>query len=91
MGSLQAAILGLFTVADVQGNGDIARGELMRYFAEAAWYPTALLPSQGVLWAAVDDQSAEATLKDGSVEVTLLFRFDGHGLIRSVHADARGS
>ena len=46
VGTLHAALLGFFTVAEVQGCGEIARGELMRYFAEAVWYPTALLPSQ---------------------------------------------
>lgn len=90
-GTLHAAILGLFTVAEVQGGGEIARGELMRYFAEMAWYPTALLPSQGVHWAAVDDRAAKATLVDGSIELTLLFRFDDAGRITSVHADARGA
>ena len=91
VGTLHAAMLGLFTVADVQGGGEIARGELMRYFAEAVWYPTALLPSQGVRWNAVDDSSANATLVDDPVTLTLLFRFDEAGLITSVHADARGS
>ncbi len=90
-GTLHAALLGLFTVAEVQGDGEIARGELMRYFAEMAWYPTALLPSQGVRWTAVDDRSANATLVDGPISLTLLFRFDDAGLITSVHADARGS
>ena len=91
VGTLHAAMLGLFTVAEVQGGGEIARGELMRYFAEMPWYPTALLPSQGVRWAAVDDRSANATLVDGPISLTLLFRFDDAGLITSVHADARGS
>ena len=90
-GRLHAAMLGLFTVADVQGSGEIARGELMRYFAEAIWYPTALLPSQGVRWQAVDERSANATLVAGPITLTLLFKFDGAGLITSVHADARGS
>jgi hypothetical protein len=44
-GLLHAAILSVFTVARVGGGGEIARGEFMRFFAEAAWYPTALLPS----------------------------------------------
>ena len=90
-GTLRAALLGLFTVAEVQGGGEIARGELMRYFAEMAWYPTALLPSQGVLWDAVDDHSANATLADGPIGLTLLFTFDDAGLISGIHADARGS
>ncbi|MEO8484314.1 MAG: DUF6544 family protein [Acidobacteriota bacterium] len=91
VGTLHAAMLGLFTVAEVHGGGEIARGEMMRYFAEMAWYPTALLPSQRVRWAAVDDRSANATLVDGPIALTLLFRFDDAGLISSVHADARGS
>jgi len=89
VGTLHAALLGLFTVAEVQGGGEIARGELMRYFAEMPWYPTALLPSQGVRWEAVDDRSAKATLVDGPITLTLLFRFDTAGLMTSVHADAR--
>ncbi|MEO5737351.1 MAG: DUF6544 family protein, partial [Variovorax sp.] len=91
VGTLHAAMLGLFTVAQTQGGGEIARGELMRYFAEMAWYPTALLPSQGVRWEAVDERSANATLADGAITSTLLFRFDEDGLIMSVHADARGA
>ena len=91
VGTLHAAMLGLFTVAEVHGGGEIARGELMRYFAEMVWYPTSLLPSQGMRWAAVDDHSANATLVDGPISLTLLFKFDETGLISSVHADARGS
>ena len=91
VGTLHAAMLGLFTVADVQGGGEIARGELMRYFAEAIWYPTALLPSQGVHWTAVDESSANATLVDGPINLTLKFRFDEAGFVTWVHADARGA
>jgi hypothetical protein len=89
-GRMRASMLGLFTVAKVEGQGGIANAELMRYFAEAVWYPTALLPSQGVRWNAVDAQSATATLIDGPLTLTLLFRFNETGVIDSVHADARG-
>ena len=44
---------------------EIAQGEIMRFLAEAAWYPTALLPNQGVQWKAKDGFSAKATLKNG--------------------------
>ena len=67
------------------------RHPLLCYFAEAIWYPTALLPSQGVRWTAVDDSSANATLVDGPINLSLKFRFDDAGLISSVHADARGA
>jgi hypothetical protein len=90
-GLLHAAIQGLFTVAEVEGEGEIARGEFMRWLAEAAWYPTALLPSQGVRWEAVDEHSANAMLVDGPLTLTLLFRFDDSGLIGSFRAEARGA
>lgn len=88
-GILYAAILGLIPVAKARGTSEAAQGELMRFLAEAVWYPTALLPSQGVRWEAEDERSARATLDDGDVSVTLLFRFDAEGLIDSVHAEAR--
>lgn len=90
-GLLKASLQGVFTMASLHGGGDIARGEFMRWFAEAAWYPTALLPSQGVRWEAVDDRSANATLTDGSITLTLLFRFDEAGPIASFRAEARSA
>ena len=59
-GILHAALLGLVPLVNLRGTGEVAQGELMRFFAEAAWYPTALLPSQGVRWEAVDDRAARA-------------------------------
>jgi len=89
-GILRAEVYGLVSQANLRGRGELARGELMRYLAEGAWYPTALLPSQGVAWTAVDDRSARATLQDGVNSVTLLFRFGEDGPIDSIRAEARG-
>jgi hypothetical protein len=89
-GILHASMLGLVSVADLRGEGELAEGELMRYFAEATWYPTALLPSQGVAWEAVDDRSAYGTLTDGDTEITMLFTFDDQNLVKTVRAEARG-
>jgi hypothetical protein len=87
---LRATLFGLVSLANLHGTPEIAQGELMRFLAEAAWYPTALLPSHGVQWKATDDFSARATLKDGETELTLLFCFDENGLIEWVRAEARG-
>jgi len=89
-GILHASLFGLVPLANLRGTPEMAKGELMRFLAEAAWYPTALLPGQGVQWAAVDNTSARATLKDGETTVTLLFRFNEKALIESVYAEARG-
>jgi len=94
-GILHPAVLGLVSLTDLRGTdpepGGVAHGEFMRFVAEAAWYPTALLPSQGARWTAVDEHSAQVVLADGAVGISLLLRFDpGTGLIDSVHAEARG-
>ena len=91
IGILEPSLMGLYALAGVRGAGEIARGELMRYLAEASWYPTALLPSQGVRWDAVDDHSANATLTDGALSVTMRVAFDSAGLIESARFEARGA
>jgi len=90
-GILHPAILGLFSLAVQVDKHAMAQGEFIRYFAEAAWYPTALLPSQGVHWEAVDERSALATLVDGEQSATMLVRFDSAGLIESERFEARGA
>jgi len=90
-GILHGSLFGLVSVVRIRGTPEIAHGELLRFFAEAAWYPTALLPSQGVQWAAVDDHSATATLRDGDTSATLLFRFNADDMIDSGRAEARGA
>src|SRR5215216_7590512 len=89
-GILHASLLGLFPLVDMRGGGDVAEGELMRFFAEAAWYPTALLPSQGVRWKAVDAHSANATLTEGDRTIIMLFTFNEQDLFDTVRAVARG-
>ncbi|KGF73979.1 hypothetical protein DO97_00075 [Neosynechococcus sphagnicola sy1] len=88
-GSLHASLLGLFTVANMHGEPENNQGELLRFFAETTWYPTALLPSQGVRWEAIDDNSARATLTDGATTVSLVFQFNAEGTISTMRAEAR--
>ena len=91
VGTLQPSVFGLIDVGGSQGNSDIARGELIRYFAESVWYPTVLLPSQGVQWKAVDDQSAQATLSDGPLTVSLLFTFNADGWVERISSTERSA
>ena len=91
VGSLQPSVFGLIDVGGSQGNADIARGELIRYFAESVWYPTVLLPSQGVQWKPVDEHSAQATLTDGALTVSLLFAFDADGMVERISSTERSA
>jgi hypothetical protein len=88
-GLLHATLLGLIPLAKLQGTPEVAQGELLRFLAEAAWYPTALLPSQGVSWEAINDRSAHASLTDGETTVTLEFRFDEDHLIEGIYTPSR--
>ena len=89
-GALKVAIFGLIPVANFPANPELSKAELMRFFAEAAWYPTALLPSQGVVWQGINEKSAVATMTDGNITVELRFGFSDSGLIDTVRADSRG-
>jgi hypothetical protein len=88
-GSMRGAVLGLVTVVAVEGKPHIAAAALQRYLGEAAWVPTALLPSQGVTWTAIDDSTARATITAGATPAKLEFRFGPDGLIASVFAPDR--
>jgi hypothetical protein len=99
-GILHAALFGLVTVTEMRGTPAAAEGELLRYLAEAPWYPTALLPSQGAEWEevasgdpeadAAEQTAARVTIRDGETAASVLVRFNDEGLIASVYADARG-
>lgn len=89
-GILEPAILGLFTLVKLTDRGEVARGELMRFMAEAAWYPTALLPSQGMQWEPIDANSARATLVDGEIRLSMTFHFGADGLLDTIRTESRG-
>lgn len=89
-GSMYGTVMGVVPVVNVQGTPEIAAGALVRYLAEAVWMPTALLPSQGVSWAALDDTSARATLTAGGTTVSLDFFFGADGLVERIYTPARG-
>lgn len=89
-GLLHAALFGLFTLVDDRDADELARGELMRFVAEAPLYPTALLPAPGVVWSAVDAHTADLRFSDHHLSVTLRFTFSADGLIETVTVPARG-
>lgn len=88
-GSMRGAVLGLMTVMDKAGTPEMARASLQRYLAEATWFPTALLPTQGVRWTAIDDTRALATLCVGNTAASAEFRFDAEGRPASIFVPDR--
>lgn len=86
---LTAKLFGLITVMESPDSPELAEGELIRFLAEAPWYPTALVPSSALSWAPIDDTSARLTLADRDISVSLVVRFGDDGLIESVYSDGR--
>jgi len=75
-----SAAVSLWGVVPLDGTGtspELVEAELQRYLAEAVWYPTALLPREGVQWEPVDNRTAKATVECGGVSASLAFVFDG--------------
>lgn len=85
-GSMQGSALGIVPVVEASSAPELNAGALLRYLAEAAWVPPALLPSERLRWEPVDDRHAKATLTDGSVTVSAVFEFNGSGDIVGVSA-----
>lgn len=74
-GSLTVRLLGTLPIQ--QGSGPAYnQGEMLRWLAEAAWFPTSLLPGGRVVWSPVDDHSATLTLTDHGLTVSCLMCFN---------------
>ncbi|MBK6489842.1 MAG: hypothetical protein IPF98_23965 [Gemmatimonadetes bacterium] len=86
-GRMVGTVAGVVTVVNQQGTPGMGEASLLRYLAEAAWFPTALLPSEGVQWTAVDDRTARATLTDRNHTVTMEVYFGSGGEMARVSAN----
>lgn len=86
-GVLDARVLSALQVANAGPNPEMNESELLRYLAEAVWFPTALLPNRGVEWESVDSTAARATLAHRDLTVSAVFRFGDDGLVERVTAD----
>lgn len=89
MGSGRVQLMSALTIASDSSKPELNSGALHRYLAEAVWYPTALLPSAGVQWRAIDDRKALATVTDLETTVSLEFRFSAAGEVVAVHTPRR--
>jgi hypothetical protein len=88
-GSMTAALLGLVKVVDERDREELDAGALQRYLAEAVWFPTALLPGQGIDWTAIDDSHARAMLHDRGTTVSLEFEFAPTGEVIGMYTPRR--
>lgn len=88
-GTGRISVMSVLPVGEDRDNPQLNSGALHRYLAEAAWFPTALLPQSGVHWSAMDAHRAVATLAMNGVSVSLEFRFNERHEIESIYTPAR--
>jgi hypothetical protein len=85
-GTSEANIAGIFPLGRQRGTPEVTSASLLRYLAEAPWYPTALLPSEHLRWSHVDAMTARATLTDRGTTVWADFTFGSNGDVRRIAA-----
>jgi hypothetical protein len=73
-GKLQAKLLSRFKVAEASGP-ETDQGELLRYLAECALFPTVFL-SPYLEWESIDARTAKVTLRLSSLNVSAWLHFD---------------
>jgi hypothetical protein len=88
-GLTQAKLMSLLPMADASGRRELDAGALHRYLAEAAWFPTALLPGAGVQWKAIDHRAALASVSDCGLTVSLQFHFNEDNEIARIYTPGR--
>lgn len=88
-GLMRVTLFYLFDLVRLKDKKELSEASLQRYLAEAVWFPTALLPSNGVVWESIDKTKAKATISNKETTVSLEFRFDGEGYITSVYSPNR--
>ncbi len=89
-GSMTAKIFGTFTVMNADNNNEkLAQGALLRFLAESAWLPTALLPRENLRWEPIDENRSRAVLTDFGIMVSLEFTFGERGEITGIFSPGR--
>ncbi len=84
-GELRVRLFGLLPVARVSGSPEVTRGELMRYLAELAWAPHAILANSELRWRR--EAADRLIVSVGAAQVTLLL--DDRGRVAATYAPDR--
>ena len=94
-GAMRATVAGLVPIVNQHGTTEIAAACLQRFLAEAVWLPTALLPTDGLSWLAIDHSTSRVMLTDHGTTVSLDFGFGPTGEIQTIsgmrYRDVKGT
>jgi hypothetical protein len=88
VGGLDVRLWDVVPVVRARGE-QFARGEAMRYLAELAWAPQAMVANPALEWQAVDESTVEVATRIARERVAVLLHFDAAGDIVGMSTDAR--
>jgi Family of unknown function (DUF6544) len=88
VGGLDVRLWGVVPVVRASGE-QFARGQAMRYLAELAWAPQAMVSNPALEWQAVDESTVEVATRIARERVAVQLHFDAAGDIVGMSTDAR--
>lgn len=83
-GNMLIKLLSTITVANARGP-EIDQGAAVRYLNEIMWFPAAALNSY-IIWEAIDERSAKATISYGAQRASATFVFSAEGDLQTMEA-----
>jgi len=91
VGHLRVRALGFITLVHVEPSAELIRGELMRYLAELAWAPDAILLNVGLRWREDGPDRLVVGAGSGETAAEVTMNLDGEGRIAGGFAPDRGA
>jgi hypothetical protein len=88
VGGLDGRLWGVVPVVHASGE-QVARGEAMRYLAELALAPQAMVANGALEWRPVDESTVEVATRVARERVAVLLHFDAAGDVVCASTDAR--
>jgi len=89
VGRLDVMALGFIPLARTAPTPALARGELMRYLAELAWAPDAILNNASLRWRVTGPDTVTVGAGTGESAATIMLSLDAEGRITEAYASDR--
>jgi hypothetical protein len=86
---LEVRAFGLLRIASVAGGAAAAKGEVMRYLAELAWAPDAILCNPWLAWTVLDGRTLRVSAGQDQARGEVELRLDESGRIADILAEHR--
>lgn len=87
-GLLDVRLFGMLRLAHADGPAT-DKGEIMRYLAELAWAPDAILANGSPDWTVIDERTLRVAAGDARARGEVAFHLDDRGRVASIRAEDR--